>query len=57
MSKFGFNKFWPWKIWTLFYKNRNLFVEEAIAAVIFAWPRIKFIPPLNNPALIIETVV
>ena len=51
ICKFGIYKFFPRKIWAVFYKNHNLFLGEAIAAIIFAQPRDKFYLPLNNPAL------
>ena len=33
--KFGINKFFLWKNEAVFYKNRNIFLRQAIAAVTF----------------------
>ena len=50
--KFWINKIFPTKTRTVFYKNRNLFLREAIIAVILLNRyRVKFKPVLNNPAL------
>ena len=46
--KFGINKFFPRKTWTVFYKNYNLFLREAVATVIFASLRVKFNPEIEN---------
>ena len=48
--KFGINNFFPTQMRMIIYKTHNFFLREAITAVIFAEPRVKFNPPLNNPA-------
>ena len=40
--KFAINKFFPWKIRTVFYKNRNFFLRKAIECLVFAEPRVNF---------------
>ena len=54
ICKFRINKIYPWKIWTVFFKNLNLFYREAIAAVDFAWSMVKLNPPSNNLAQVVN---
>ena len=47
---FWLTSFYLKKIWTAFYKECSFFLRETTPAVTFAFPRVKFNPPLNNPS-------